>query len=149
MDTALFYPSHLHLSAAAAWTRVSDIIHKTVRFGGCVTVNWHDRSVAPERQWGDFYTRMIGYMADQGAWFATASDAVAWFRYRRSARFEYRRSIPGVVHVDVPNPAPGVPELRLRVHHGAASHRDVPLPADGALFQAACAHSSPACSTLL
>ena len=27
--------------------------------GGCITVNWHDRSISPERNWGGFYTHLI------------------------------------------------------------------------------------------
>src|SRR4030095_1742521 len=57
MDTALFYPSHLHLSTEQAMIRVDAMVNDMRKFGGALMVNWHDRSIAPERLWGDFYIR--------------------------------------------------------------------------------------------
>ena len=87
MDTALFYPSHLNLSEAEAARRVRAIVEHAMQSGGCVTVNWHDRSIAPERLWGGFYTELMAELQRKGAWFATAEQAIAWFRRRRSAEF--------------------------------------------------------------
>lgn len=89
MDTALFFPGYLDLSPAEASCVVDSIIDSAVHFGGVVTLNWHDRSIAPERLWGDFYLRLIEKLKERGAWFATANDAVSWFRWRRSAVFEH------------------------------------------------------------
>jgi len=88
MDTALFYPAHLNLTARQASARVREIIEHAVQLGGCVTVNWHDRSIAPERCWDGFYRDLLEELKNQGAWFATAAQAVAWFRKRRLARWE-------------------------------------------------------------
>jgi hypothetical protein len=88
MDTALFFPGRLDLSPGEARERVSAIVDHAVQFGGSVTVNWHDRSIAPERLWGDFYLQLIDELTRKGAWFATASEAVSWFRQRRFATFE-------------------------------------------------------------
>jgi hypothetical protein len=85
MDTALFYPSHLNLTRAEAWQRVCRILDYAVRLGGCVTVNWHDRSRAPERQWGGFYRDLVAELERRGAWITTAGAAVEWFRQRRAA----------------------------------------------------------------
>ena len=89
MDTALFFYAHLHLSPEEANQRIRAIIASAVRFGGCLTFNWHDRSIAPERLWGDTYEVLIQELKNQQAWFATATQAVAWFRKRRSAVFEH------------------------------------------------------------
>lgn len=83
MDTALFYPSHLNLTEAEAWERVEAVVAQSVRFGGCVTVNWHDRSLSPERQWGKFYWELVQYLEAQGGWVTSAGEAVEWFRRRR------------------------------------------------------------------
>src|SRR5205807_733198 len=88
MDTALFSPRRLNLSVLEARKQVDRIIGHVGHFGGCVTVNWHDRSIAPERLWGRFYEELVDHLVNQGAWFSTAADAVAWFRKRRSAVFE-------------------------------------------------------------
>ena len=88
MDTSLFYPDRLHLTAAEAKERVDVIIENAIEFGGTVTVNWHDRSIAPERLWGDFYVNLVEDLKNRGAWFSTASQAVTWFRKRRAVSFE-------------------------------------------------------------
>ena len=88
MDTALFYPDRMNLSPREAAERVNRIIAQAVEFGGVVTVNWHDRSIAPERCWDDFYAVLVRELKNQGAWFATAEQVVAWFRKRRAAAVE-------------------------------------------------------------
>lgn len=84
MDTALFYPSRLHLTRAAAKERVAEIIANAKRHGGCVTVNWHDRSIAPERLWSDFYGELIEELWRHDAWIASSAEVIEWFRLRRS-----------------------------------------------------------------
>jgi len=127
MDTALFYPAYLDLSEDDAWRRVTAILDNAGRDGGVVTLNWHDRSIAPERLWGDFYRRLLGEIGRRNAWFATASDAVAWFRRRRSAVFEDREA-DGRRRVRVTEAAGGrLPSLRLRIHTGAGASVDTPF----------------------
>lgn len=98
MDTALFYSSHLNLSRMEAWDRVMNMLDHAERFGGCVTVNWHDRSISPERQWGGFYRDLVAELERRGAWITSAGEAVEWFRWRRgtepgtSPRLEMRRA---------------------------------------------------------
>jgi peptidoglycan/xylan/chitin deacetylase (PgdA/CDA1 family) len=117
MDTALFYPSHLALSRQQAKSLVLPLLANTVRFGGTLTINWHDRSLAPERLWDEFYSDLIQDLKSRGAWFSTASQATAWFRKRRSAEFETDSAAPGGVraHVAV-DQRDNLPALRLRIH---------------------------------
>ena len=51
MDTALFYPDRMGLTREEAFERCGGLIQQVRRFGGSLVVNWHDRSLAPERQW--------------------------------------------------------------------------------------------------
>ncbi len=51
-------------------------------------MNWHDRSVAPERLWDTAYVRLLGQLRSNGACFLTAARTVSWFRKRRAAFFE-------------------------------------------------------------
>lgn len=88
MDTALFYPTYLNLSPQQAEEAVHPLIANAAEFGGVLTVNWHDRSIAPERLWGDFYLWLLAQLKTKGAWFATAAQTVSWFRRRRDATFE-------------------------------------------------------------
>jgi len=89
MDSALFYPRRMGLSTGAAWTFCDRILKNAVSFGGTIVVNWHDRSLSPERLWGAFYKEFVCRIANgRKAWFTTAANAVLWFRSRRNIRFE-------------------------------------------------------------
>lgn len=127
MDTALFYPAHLGLSAKHASVRINEVVDAVASHGGCVTVNWHDRSISPERQWTESYARLIVDLRNRGTWFATASQATAWFRMRRSVTFEVDWE-QNVYQVLVENPVNDLPPLTLR-RYGADLHdpRDVAL----------------------
>jgi hypothetical protein len=116
MDTSLFYPSYLNLGESEAERLVWRLIDDAERVGGAFTINWHDRSIAPERLWGDFYLRLLGELERRKAWLPTASKAVAWFRKRRSATVgvqveESRLKVRGRM-----NGADDLPGLRVRVH---------------------------------
>jgi len=117
MDTALFYPNRLDLSPREARKRVSSILDNAARLGGAVTINWHDRSIAPERLWDDFYVELLNDLETRGAWFATATQAVSWFRKRRSAVFEEVQFDSGALHVKVSTSGGDkLAGLRLRIH---------------------------------
>jgi len=136
MDTALFYPAYLNLSEKQAWNRVSPILDHAVSCGGVVTINWHDRSIAPERLWGDFYVRLMGELVSRGAHFLTASRAAAWFRKRRSAAFEKTNGNNYKVRVSFAKDQVDdiLPGLRLRVHRAktldALQQRRAGMPAN-------------------
>jgi hypothetical protein len=88
MDSALFYRSRMGLSRQEAADVCGQIVSNAREYGGTIVINWHDRSVAPERLWGGFYEGLLAKVeADDRAWFATASEAVGWFRWRRSIQF--------------------------------------------------------------
>jgi hypothetical protein len=87
MDTALFYPAYMGLSQRQATTHLSHMVDNAIKFGGCITINWHDRSLAPERLWDASYRELVRELKNRGAWFATAGQATAWFRKRRSVVF--------------------------------------------------------------
>ena len=57
--------------------------------GGVLTVLWHTRSLAPERNWGDFYVRLLKEFQARRPWFGTAAQVVAWFRKRRAISFQH------------------------------------------------------------
>ena len=139
MDTALFYPSYLGLSERQAKTLVGRMVDDVFRLGGTMTINWHDRSLASERLWGDCYRDLIQDLKNRGAWFATAGEAVSWFQKRRSASFEADPSGSNRVRTRVAaEHGKDLPGLRLRVHrarttisssatHRSDDHADTPL----------------------
>ncbi|MCK5508902.1 MAG: hypothetical protein KAI50_10335 [Desulfobacterales bacterium] len=87
MDTALFYPDRMNLTEAQAWCEVQKIITSVAHFGGVLTINWHHRSLAPERLWDSFYVRLLKNLKQRKVWFATATQAVHWFQKRREIEF--------------------------------------------------------------
>ena len=138
MDTALFYPSRLHLSPKDAKTTINEIIENAVQHGGCVTVNWHDRSIAPERLWTVTYASLVEELMNRGAWYATASHATAWFWMRRSGTFEMngyggeRTTLPATSDEMLPG-------LTLRKYNNASSEpKDVVL---APTLSAPCSHA--------
>ena len=87
MDTALFYPDRMNLTEAQAWCEVQKVITNVAHLGGVLTINWHHRSIAPERLWDSFYVRLLKDLKQRKVWFATATQAVHWFQKRREIEF--------------------------------------------------------------
>jgi hypothetical protein len=117
MDTALFFPNYLNLSEADAERMVWKVIDNAAEFGGALTINWHDRSIAPERLWDGFYLKLLRELKGRGAWFATADQAVSWFRKRRSAVVEARLEKKGFIRIKASAKSDSnLPGLRLRMH---------------------------------
>lgn len=144
-DTALFYPRRMGLADAQAWALCAGLLGAAARSGGVLTVSWHERSLAPERQWGDFYRRLLAEIDACGAWFATAGQAAGWFRARRALTFEECRFTPGGMHLRLSGVDPGLdPPLRLRVHlpHGAG-HVDLPCNGESPVELTFAPHSAP------
>src|SRR5262249_38950 len=117
MDTALFYPSYLNLTAEAATDILRPLVKSAESYGGVLTINWHDRSLAPERLWGGFYAQFLAELKRRAPWFATVAQATAWFRQRRSVVLEAIRSDGDAVHVRATARCEqGLPGLRLRIY---------------------------------
>ena len=116
MDTALFYPAYLGLSPQEAKQTLDRIIDNASEFGGCVTVNWHDRSLAPERLWDASYRDLIQDLKGRGAWFATAKQAVSWFQHRRSVTFS-----ADCARQYTTTSVDGLPGMQLRIHHASSA----------------------------
>ena len=116
MDSAMLYPGRMALSPARALDMCRDIIATACRFGGALVINWHDRSLAPERLWVRPYRELLNEVEkNRTAWFATAGEAVDWFRWRRSIQFR-AGAAPGAVTVESQPAPPGVPAGRLVIH---------------------------------
>jgi hypothetical protein len=122
MDTALFYPSYMGLSQLGATQVLKRLIDNVSHFGGCITINWHDRSLAPERLWDACYQNLVQDLKDRHAWFATAGQVVSWFRKRRSVVFEAGGE-SNFVGAKITDSEDFVPGLRLRVHNPPESLR--------------------------
>lgn len=127
MDTALFYPSYMNLSDEQAGAAMLPLIENAARFGGVVTINWHDRSLGPERLWGDAYVNLLRDLRARTPWFATASQTVAWFRKRRATSFVNDTQEGRGIRVQATTDpiAAGLPPLTVRVYNDGASKRNL------------------------
>jgi hypothetical protein len=123
MDTALFYPSYMNLSDEQADAAMSPLIENATRFGGVLTINWHDRSLGPERLWGDAYLTLLTGLRARKPWFATAAQTVAWFRKRRATSFASVAEDGGNIRVQPATDVttPNLPPLTLRIYNSGAS----------------------------
>jgi hypothetical protein len=123
MDTALFYPSYMNLPNDQARAAMLRLIENVARFGGVLTINWHDRSLGPERLWGDAYLALLGDLRARTPWFATGLQTVSWFRKRRAASFVRITEDDGSVRVRTATDATAadLPPLTLRVYNTASS----------------------------
>jgi len=87
-DTALFFPRRMALSEADANLMCDKLLEAVLKFNGVLTLSWHERSLAPERLWGDFYVHLLQELQFHHAWIGGARQMVSWFRQRRSIIFE-------------------------------------------------------------
>jgi hypothetical protein len=111
MDSAMFSARRMGLGPADAAALYEPIVNNAKRDGGAVVINWHERSLAPERLWGRSYDALRSYVArGNKVWFTTAGNAVDWFRWRRAVRFE---SDGGVIRISAPETR--LPEGVLRI----------------------------------
>ena len=127
MDTALFYPSYMNLPNDRARAAMLPLIENVTRFGGVLTINWHDRSLGPERLWGNVYLALLGDLRARTPWFATALQAVSWFRKRRAASFVRITQDGGRLRVRTAIDPTGadLPPLTLRVYNSASSEHKI------------------------
>ena len=132
MDTALFYPAYMGLSQREGTKIVRKLIDHVNSSGGCITINWHDRSLAPERLWGGCYRDVVQDLKDQGAWFATAGQAVSWFRKRRSTVFLDGAEMDSV-RAQITGAQDDLPGLRLRIYNARESRKAGPPDVDECL----------------
>lgn len=116
MDTALFYAGHMDLAECQAMALVEGIIANAQRYGGVLTINWHDRSMGPERLWDTFYKRIIARLKNMRVWFATASQTASWFSARRSVSFHDVYLCNSELKVRLSSSADDHSQLLLRVY---------------------------------
>jgi hypothetical protein len=136
MDTALFYSSYLNLSNNQALAAMLPLIENASKFGGVLTINWHDRSLGPERLWGEVYVNLLRDLRDRKPWFATAIQIVSWFRKRRATSFTSVTQGGERIRIQpaVDRTAADLPPLTVRVYNNDTSKHDH-RHSQGATFQ--------------
>jgi hypothetical protein len=116
-DTALFYPDRMALSEEKAWPLIGDLLENTKQYGGVLTVNWHDRSLAPERLWGNIYIKFLEKLKKSKVWIDTASRVIRWFDKRRSCSFKEVHFTQDMIKLHIAcKDDDDVPDLLVRIH---------------------------------
>jgi hypothetical protein len=133
MDTALFYLDRMNLSFSEGIKKVNSFIEKASYFGGVLTINWHDRSIAPERLWDGVYRDAVEELRARDAKFMTAGAVVDWFRKRREIVFERVECIDSKLKISLSFKALKTLDdfiLRVWLPHGQSGgshYRDTPI----------------------
>jgi len=136
-DIALLSPNHRGLTEKQAWEKCKNMFHDAAEHGGVLTLLWHIRSLSPERLWEDFYIRLVSELKDRNAWFATATQAVKWFRIRRTLIFESASFQGNKLYLNLKADASDInPQFLIRVHlpeqliasSGGSSKRYIDVP---------------------
>ena len=107
----------LNLSEDEAKKRCDEIFDYAKKYGGVVTLLWHQISLAVPHNRGEFYRYLVEKGLREGAWVTRAVDVVDWFKMRRNVRLSYIREgnklkiwIKGLEFRE------NIPEMRLRIH---------------------------------
>lgn len=115
-DSAMFYADRMMLSEDEAMRGCQEVMDCLAASGGALTINWHTRSLSPERLWGEFYTQLLERAGKRRVWFGRAQDVVGWFGSRRALRFEAVQFDEHGVRVELSSSsAPPTPSLGLRI----------------------------------
>ncbi|RPI50304.1 MAG: hypothetical protein EHM55_21715 [Acidobacteria bacterium] len=142
MDSALFYPDRMNLDQETGMARCQTIVERARRFGGALVINWHDRSLAPERQWRRCHEDLLSKM-QEGVWFATAGEAVEWFRWRRTIRFSVEEGTSRVL-IEAPTLRPRLPAACVTVHRAVPGKVEVDESSFSGGVQSVCSDTLPA-----
>jgi peptidoglycan/xylan/chitin deacetylase (PgdA/CDA1 family) len=116
-DTAMFYPDRMNLSEPEALESCKPLIQFTSVFGGALTVNWHTRSLSPERLWGNFYSTLLKEIQTFRVWFGRGEEIIHWFRTRRALSFDSVRFAERRLRLKLTGPTPnGQPPFVIRTY---------------------------------
>ena len=86
-DTALFSSGRMGLSQQDGIEKIEEVLRWIRQGRGVITVNWHLRSIGPERQWDKAFQHLLQLADDPRVWVAPAQDVVQWFASRRLVNF--------------------------------------------------------------
>lgn len=124
-DTALFYSRRMDLSEKQALKLCKKLIDNASINGGVLTINWHQRSLGPERLWGNFYLHVLEEIQRTRPWFATARKAVDWFEQRRLVTFNECKSKNKEFRISLKSNRIGIqPPLLVRVYRPTSQNLD-------------------------
>jgi len=132
-DTSLFATGRMNLTQSQGIQAINEILQEIRITGGVCTVNWHMRSIGPERLWDEPYHHLLRFARQGRAWSAKAEEAVEWFALRRAASFSSADPDGGPIGTRRARSA-SLPGLLVRRYNMSgqgcsATHAEVLIPA--------------------
>ena len=125
-DGSLFRRKYLNLLENDAKKICEDLFGYAKKYGGAITLLWHQISLAPPHSWGDFYRYLVEKSLKEEAWVTRAADVVDWFKVRRAVKLEYLRDgkkleilLKGLEFRE------DIPKMRLRIHVDYESIKEI------------------------
>jgi len=118
-DVALFRRKYLNLPKDDAMEICDTIFNYARKYGGVVTLLWHQTSLAEPHNWGELYGDLVKSALEDGAWVTKAVDIVDWFRVRRDVQLSYSKNGKKInIHLGGLEAHQNchLPRMRLRVH---------------------------------
>ena len=79
---------YLDLNREDAFQKAKPVLAWAKRFGGAVSLLWHNQSFTAPRFWGEVYERLIAQGKTDGAWIAVPRDVLRWFSLRRKCEVD-------------------------------------------------------------
>jgi hypothetical protein len=142
-DGALLGEEYSNLNREEAFHKAKPILDYALRFGGAVSLLWHNQSFTAPRFWGEVYERLIAQGRKDGAWIAVPRDVLRWFTLRRKC--EVRLSTEGThwqISCDLPDQGQissvplntqvmsirEIPPVRIRLHLEPKRVKSVSVP---------------------
>lgn len=107
----------LNLSEEQAMERCTEIFQYAQKYGGAITILWHQVSIAAPKRWGKFYRVLIKMALCENAWVTHASQVCEWYRMRRNIHIYIKRNDQLGVTIEIVGNETNtsLPGLRLRV----------------------------------
>lgn len=128
-DGALMGEEYFYLNREEAFIKAKPILEWAKRFGGSVSLLWHNQSFTAPRFWGEVYERLIAQAKSEGAWIAVPRDVLSWFTLRRKCgvtvtieglHWQISCALPSLTASatlsDLPSSHPSLPPVRIRLH---------------------------------
>ncbi|MHB8125733.1 MAG: polysaccharide deacetylase family protein [Desulfitobacteriaceae bacterium] len=130
-DGALMGEEHLDLNREDAFRKAKPILDWAKRFGGAVSLLWHNQSFTAPRFWGEVYERLIAQGRSDRAWIAVPRDVLCWYDQRRKCKAVLsREGVHWQISCTFPDQEliPSIPPIRIRLHLRPERVRSASVP---------------------
>lgn len=125
-DGSLFRRKYLNLSEDEAKKRCDEIFGYAKKYGGVITLLWHQVSLAAPHNWGKLYRYLVEKGLKDGAWVTRAGDVVDWFKMRRDVRLScIRKGDELEILLKGLGFREDIPKMRLRIHVDYESIKEI------------------------